>query len=301
MAGHHQRGAARRSARRGVARPDLGARRRRRPALARRQRDLEPPVRRGRRGAAPRSGPDCSTSGSGTVRPTEASFQHPMGVTALPDGSVAVCDTYNGAVRRVADAGVTTLATGLAEPSGAVVDGEHLVVVESAAHRLTRVPLGAAAAADGFVHRTQRPVTEVAPGRRRARRRVHPAARTEGRRPVRPAHPAPRLRDPAGAAQGRRGPRDRPDQDAHARPDGRRGCPPRGRPRRVVRHRRPAKAQPATSTSRTGGSRCGSPPTARRPWCCRSAAENRLRQPSSPVLSWGDPTGLLCDEPRCRR
>ncbi len=95
----------------------------------------------------------------------EASFQHPMAVTALPDGSVAVCDTYNGAVRRVADDVVTTLATGLGEPSGAVVDGDHLVVVESAAHRLTRVPLGSAATADGFVHRTQRPVTEVAPGR----------------------------------------------------------------------------------------------------------------------------------------
>jgi thiol-disulfide isomerase/thioredoxin len=95
----------------------------------------------------------------------EASFQHPIGVTALPDGSVAVCDTYNGAVRRVADGVVTTLATGLSEPTGAAVDGDHLVVVESAAHRLTRVPLGAAAAADGFVHRTQRPVTEVAAGR----------------------------------------------------------------------------------------------------------------------------------------
>jgi hypothetical protein len=56
------------------------------------------------------------------------------------------------------------LATGLAEPTGAVVDGDHLVVVESAAHRLIRVPLGSAAAADGFVHRTQRPVTEVAAG-----------------------------------------------------------------------------------------------------------------------------------------
>jgi hypothetical protein len=95
----------------------------------------------------------------------EASFQHPMGVTALPDGSVAVCDTYNGAVRRVADGVVTTLATGLREPTGAVVEGDHLVVVESTAHRLTRVPLGSAAAAEGFVHRTQRPVTEVASGR----------------------------------------------------------------------------------------------------------------------------------------
>ena len=46
----------------------------------------------------------------------QALLQHPLGVTALPDGSVAVCDTYNGAVRRIADGEVTTLATGLAEP-----------------------------------------------------------------------------------------------------------------------------------------------------------------------------------------
>ena len=104
----------------------------------------------------------------------QALLQHPLGVTALPDGSVAVCDTYNGAVRRLArDPGsdgdgdgwsLTTVATGLAEPSGAVLDGDELVVVESNAHRLTRVPSAAVAAAGGTEHRTQRPVTEVAPG-----------------------------------------------------------------------------------------------------------------------------------------
>ena len=93
-----------------------------------------------------------------------ALLQHPLGVTVLPDGSVAVCDTYNGAVRRWSDGEVTTIASGLAEPSGAVVDGDHLVVVESAAHRLVRVPLAGVAAADGFEHTTRRPATEVAPG-----------------------------------------------------------------------------------------------------------------------------------------
>jgi thiol-disulfide isomerase/thioredoxin len=94
----------------------------------------------------------------------EALLQHPLGVTVLPDGSVAVCDTYNGAVRRY-DLGadeVTTLAGGLAEPSAAYVDGAHLVVVESNAHGLTRVPLGHASRTDGFSHTTQRPVTELA-------------------------------------------------------------------------------------------------------------------------------------------
>jgi thiol-disulfide isomerase/thioredoxin len=97
----------------------------------------------------------------------QALLQHPLGVTALPDGSVAICDTYNDALRRYdpATGEVSTLATGLREPSGAALDGEHLVVVESAAHQLTRVPLGAAAVpVDAFAHRTQRPATEIAPG-----------------------------------------------------------------------------------------------------------------------------------------
>ncbi|NYD40250.1 NHL domain-containing thioredoxin family protein [Nocardioides panaciterrulae] len=94
----------------------------------------------------------------------QALLQHPLGVTVLPDGSVAACDTYNGAVRRYdpASGEMSTLATGLAEPSGSFVDGDLLVVVESGAHRLTRLPLGTAATrTEGFAHSTQRPVTEV--------------------------------------------------------------------------------------------------------------------------------------------
>jgi thiol-disulfide isomerase/thioredoxin len=96
-----------------------------------------------------------------------ALLQHPLGVTRLPDGSVAVSDTYNGAVRRYdpSTGEVTTLLAGLAEPSAALVDGEHLLVVESAAHRLTRLRLPAAAlVVDGAARRTSRPVTEVGPG-----------------------------------------------------------------------------------------------------------------------------------------
>jgi thiol-disulfide isomerase/thioredoxin len=98
---------------------------------------------------------------------TSARLQHPLGVTVLPGapGSIAILDTYNGAVRRYDESTdtVSTLATDLAEPSGAVlVDGE-LVIVESAEHRLVRaVPQSSLVSGEAL--RTQRPVTVVAPG-----------------------------------------------------------------------------------------------------------------------------------------
>ncbi|MET8631855.1 thioredoxin-like domain-containing protein [Streptomyces sp. NPDC004096] len=96
-----------------------------------------------------------------------ALLQHPLGVTALPDGSVAVSDTYNHALRRYdpATGEVSTLATDLREPSDAVLVGEDIVVVESARHRLTRLRLPEEAVQVASVaHRTQRAATEVAPG-----------------------------------------------------------------------------------------------------------------------------------------
>ncbi|MFE2069102.1 NHL domain-containing thioredoxin family protein [Streptomyces sp. NPDC059467] len=100
----------------------------------------------------------------------QALFQHPLGVTALPDGSVAVSDTYNHALRRYdpATGEVTTLATDLREPSDAVLVGDEIVVVESARHRLTRLRLPEEAVrVESVAHRTQRAATEVAPGRLR--------------------------------------------------------------------------------------------------------------------------------------
>ena len=102
----------------------------------------------------------------------DALLQHPLGLAVLPDGSIAIADTYNGAVRRYEPQArqVSTLATGLAEPSGIVVvpdeaRGAVLLVVESAAHRLTFVPLPEQATrVDARAYRTQRPATDVRPG-----------------------------------------------------------------------------------------------------------------------------------------
>lgn len=101
----------------------------------------------------------------------QALMQHPLGVTVLPDGSVVVSDTYNGAIRRFDPQAreVSTLATGLREPSDAVVEWDgseaRLVVVESAAHQLVRVAVPVEAQrVDGPGRQTQRPPTPLAAG-----------------------------------------------------------------------------------------------------------------------------------------
>ncbi len=104
-----------------------------------------------------------------------ALLQHPLGVCGLPDGSVLVADTYNGAVRLIkapaGDSGrvVTTVATGLSEPSDIVIGaGGEVIVVESGAHRLTALAPGALSAAgvtkDGVRMKTERPPTMLRPG-----------------------------------------------------------------------------------------------------------------------------------------
>ena len=96
---------------------------------------------------------------------SEARLQHPLGVAVAPGGSVLVADTYNGAVRRFEPGSgvLSTVASGLAEPSGLVVDDEQVLVVESTGHRLSAVRLAETHVA-GPVSRTQRPTTDIAAG-----------------------------------------------------------------------------------------------------------------------------------------
>ncbi|MDR7084883.1 thiol-disulfide isomerase/thioredoxin [Arthrobacter ginsengisoli] len=105
---------------------------------------------------------------------SDARLQHPLGVTVLPDGSVAIADTYNGAVRRYdpASGTVSTLARGLSEPSDVIVDHTQvagaeplLVVVEANKHQLVYVPIPKEAQqVDEGAAQTHRPKSPVAPG-----------------------------------------------------------------------------------------------------------------------------------------
>jgi len=95
-----------------------------------------------------------------------ALLQHPLGLSALADGSVLIADTYNGAIRRYADGQVSTVESGLAEPSDVVVTSDgSVLVVESAAHRLIRLAPGAVESqVDGGRLSVERPATPIRSG-----------------------------------------------------------------------------------------------------------------------------------------
>ena len=102
----------------------------------------------------------------------QARLQHPLGVAVLPDGSIAIADSYNGAVRRFDPSTntVSTLAKGLKEPADVLVDASVdgdpvLLVVETNTHQLVRIPIPAEALViDEGASQTQRPKTRVQAG-----------------------------------------------------------------------------------------------------------------------------------------
>ena len=99
---------------------------------------------------------------------SEALLQHPLGAAVLPDGSLVIADSYNGAVRRYdpSTAVVTTIARDLREPSDVVFlpESATLLVVESAAGALTSIPIAAGERVESERLRTSRPAIRVAPG-----------------------------------------------------------------------------------------------------------------------------------------
>ncbi|TLP97460.1 redoxin domain-containing protein [Nesterenkonia salmonea] len=111
-------------------------------------------------------------------QPAQARLQHPLGVTSLPDGSILVADTYNGAIRRykaehtaadgtIVPAAVSTVARGLKEPSDVLLDtdGTTILVVETNAHQLVRIAVPEEyLTIDEGATQTQRPRTPVASG-----------------------------------------------------------------------------------------------------------------------------------------
>jgi thiol-disulfide isomerase/thioredoxin len=96
----------------------------------------------------------------------DALLQHPLGVAVLDDDTIAIADTYNGAIRRYDPLTrvVSTIATGLAEPSGLLLHEGVLLAVESAGHRLVPVEMGAPTNVSGDAHAVRRPPTVLAPG-----------------------------------------------------------------------------------------------------------------------------------------
>jgi hypothetical protein len=78
----------------------------------------------------------------------EARLQHPMGLAYDGRGTLAVLDTYNGAVKLASleKGAIRTIARGLAEVSGAafVGAGPSLLVAEPNRHRVVRVEEGGA-------------------------------------------------------------------------------------------------------------------------------------------------------------
>lgn len=99
-----------------------------------------------------------------------ALLQHPLGSVVLPDGSLAIADSYNGAIRRYNPVTnqVTTLHRGLREPSDIALirdgDSVKLAVAEASANRIVVLGLPPDSVHQGEALRLVRAPIEIAPG-----------------------------------------------------------------------------------------------------------------------------------------
>jgi len=87
-------------------------------------------------------GPAFSTGGPTTAIETTARLQHPLGVVALPDGSVAIADRFNSLLRVWQDGALRTvpLTEPLDEPGGLdVLPDGRLIVADTNHHRVVTV------------------------------------------------------------------------------------------------------------------------------------------------------------------
>lgn len=85
------------------------------------------------------SGKPGNADGSGT----RASFDRPTGLAAAPDGSLYIADTGSGSIRRLDTKGnVTTVLTGLCDPTGLCWADGALYVAETGRSRILRITDG---------------------------------------------------------------------------------------------------------------------------------------------------------------
>ena len=163
----------------------------------------------------------------------QALLQHPLGVTVLPDGSVAISDTYNGAIRRfdpVTSRGQhpgQRTARALRRGRRDLRRRRGWFDVDAAAGRRVGGPPARAGAAAGQGNPGRRPgPADAAPphqhraGRRTTRGHLHPADRAEARPPLGRPDAAHGLGDPRAPAALRWWQRPGPDPGARPRPRG---------------------------------------------------------------------------------